>query len=286
MSSLSAQKKDILLDLLYAVLGSAVLGLAIAVFTVPNDIAPGGISGLATALAHITPLSVGLWTLLMNIPLLLGAWRLLGLRPLLTTLFATVLLSGFIDLFGVILPGYTNDALLASFAGGVLSGAGVGLLFLRGISTGGTDLIALMLHRFLPNLRNGILLFLVDSAVVVFAVLIFRDLDVALYSAITIYISAKVIDAMAQGVDYAKVVYTVTSNGKAVSDALNRGTPRGTTLVQAQGGDTYDQKQIVITVTRRNYLAQTLRLIRQTDPAAFTFVTDSTEVHGEGFKGE
>ncbi len=286
MSSFSAQKKDILLDLLYAVLGSAILGIAIAVFTVPNDIAPGGISGLATALAHITPISVGLWTLLMNIPLLLGAWRLLGLRPLLTTMFATVLLSGFIDLFGIILPGYTSDALLASVAGGVLSGAGVGLLFLRGISTGGTDLIALMLHRFLPNLRNGILLFLVDSAVVVFAVLIFRDLDVALYSAITIYISAKVIDAMAQGVDYAKVVYTVTANGKAVSDALNRGTPRGTTLVQAQGGYTYDQKQIVITVTRRNYLAQTLRLIRQTDPAAFTFVTDSTEVHGEGFKGE
>lgn len=286
MASFSAQKKDVLLDLLYAVFGSAILGLAIAVFTVPNDIAPGGVSGLATALAHISPLSVGLWSLLMNIPLLLGAWKLLGIRPLLTTLFATVLLSGFIDLFGVILPGYTNEPLLASVAGGVLSGAGVGLLFLRGISTGGTDLLALMLHRFLPNLRNGVLLFLADSAVVVIAVLIFRDLDVALYSAITIYISSKVIDAMAQGVDYAKVVYTVTAHGKEVSDALNRGTPRGTTLVSARGGYTNDQKQIVITVTRRNYLAQTLRLIKQTDPAAFTFVTDSTEVHGEGFKGE
>lgn len=279
-------KKELFFDLLFGVLGSAALAFGVAVFTIPNNIAPGGVSGLATALAHITPLSVGLWSLLMNIPLLLGAWRLLGLRPLLTTLFSTVLLAGFIDLFGYVLPGYTSNELLAAIAGGVLSGAGIGLLFLRGISTGGTDLLALMLHRLLPNLRSGVLLLFADFTVVVIAVLIFRDIDVALYSAITIYISSKIIDAMAQGVDYAKVVYTVTARGKEVSDALIQNTSRGVTLVAAQGGYTADEKQIVITVTRRNVLAQTLRLIKQTDPDAFTFVTDSTEVHGEGFKGE
>lgn len=275
-----------MLDLLFSVAGSAVLALAIAVFTVPNDIAPGGVSGLATALTHITPISVGLWALLLNVPLLLGAWRMMGFHSLLTTLFATVLLSALIDLFGAVFPPYTGNTLLAAFAGGVLSGAGVGLLFLRGISTGGTDLLALLLHRVLPNVPNGVLLLLADSAVVIFAVLIFRDLDVALYSAITIYISSKVIDAMAQGVDYAKVVYTVTDHGGEVSNALIQNTPRGTTLVSAEGGYTADRKQIVITVTRRSYLAQTLKLIKQTDPAAFTFVTDATEVHGEGFKGD
>ena len=275
-----------MLDLLFSVVGSAVLALAIAVFTVPNDIAPGGVSGLATALTHITPISVGLWALLLNVPLLLGAWRMMGFHSLLTTLFATVLLSALIDLFGAVFPPYTGNTLLAAFAGGVLSGAGVGLLFLRGISTGGTDLLALLLHRVLPNVPNGVLLLLADSAVVIFAVLIFRDLDVALYSAITIYISSKVIDAMAQGVDYAKVVYTVTDHGGEVSNALIQNTPRGTTLVSAEGGYTADRKQIVITVTRRSYLAQTLKLIKQTDPAAFTFVTDATEVHGEGFKGD
>lgn len=275
-----------MLDLLFSVAGSAVLALAIAVFTVPNDIAPGGVSGLATALTHITPISVGLWALLLNVPLLLGAWKMMGFHSLLTTLFATLLLSALIDLFGVVFPPYTGNTLLAAFAGGVLSGAGVGLLFLRGISTGGTDLLALLLHRVLPNVPNGVLLLLADSAVVIFAVLIFRDLDVALYSAITIYISSKVIDAMAQGVDYAKVVYTVTDHGNEVSTALIQNTPRGTTLVSAEGGYTADRKKIVITVTRRSYLAQTLKLIKQTDPAAFTFVTDATEVHGEGFKGD
>lgn len=276
----------LLLDLLFALAGSGLVALAIAVFTVPNDIAPGGVSGLATALAYLSPISVGVWALLLNVPLLLAAWRMFGLRSLGLTLLATVLLSAFIDLFGALLPGYTNNELLAAVAGGVLSGLGIGILFLRGVSTGGTDLLALLLHRFFPNIRSGLMLLLIDAAVVGIAVLVFRELEVALYSAITIYISSKVIDALAQGVDYAKVIYVVTSRGAEVSQALNKHTDRGTTLVQARGGYTGDDKQLVITVTRRNVLAQTLRIIKQADPAAFTFVTDSTEVHGEGFKLE
>ena len=276
----------LLADLGFAVLGSALVALAIAVFTVPNDIAPGGVSGLATALAYITPLRVGLWALLLNVPLLLAAWRMLGLRSLVMTLVATVLLSFFIDLFGDLLPGYTNNELLAAVAGGAISGLGVGILFLRGISTGGTDLLTLLQRRVFPNVRSGVMLLLIDASVVAIAVMVFRDIEVALYSTIAIVVSSKVIDALAQGVDYAKVVYIITSRGPEVSRVLNEQTERGTTLLPAQGGYTGADKQLVITVTRRNYLAQTLKLIKQTDPAAFTFVTDSTEVHGEGFKLE
>ena len=277
--------RGFLLDLLFILLGTVLVGLPIAVFTVPNDIAPGGVSGLATALAHLTPgLSVGAWALLLNVPLLIACWRRMGLRSLLLTLLATVLLSGFIDLFSVLLPGYTNNPLLAAVAGGAVSGFGIGLLFLRGISTGGTDLAALLLKRLLPNVPSGTMLLAVDGLVVAFAVLVFRDIEVALYSAIAIVVSSKVIDALAQGVDYAKVIYTVTGKGEEVSRALNEKTIRGTTVIPASGGWTGAEKQLVVTVTRRNVLAQTLRIIREADPAAFTFVTDSTEVHGEGFK--
>ncbi len=276
--------KGLLLDIGYSLLGSALVALAIAVFTVPNDIAPGGVSGLATALAYISPISVGTWALLLNVPLMLAAWRLLGPRTLVMTLLSTVLLSVFIDAFGILLPGYTNNVLLASAAGGVLSGLGVGVLFLRGISTGGTDLAALLLKKPFPNVPNGIMLLLIDATVVAVAVLIFRDIEVALYSTIAIYLASKVIDALAQGVDYAKVIYIITERGEEISRVLNEQTDRGTTLVSARGGFTGHDKHMVITVTRRNVLAQTLRLIRQTDPMAFTFVTDSTEVHGEGFK--
>ena len=277
--------RGFLLDLLFILLGTVLVGLPIAVFTVPNDIAPGGVSGLATALAHLTPhISVGAWALLLNAPLLLACWKQMGLRALVMTLLSSVLLSGFIDLFGMLLPGYTNNPLLAAVAGGAISGFGIGLLFLRGISTGGTDLAALLLKKLLPNIPSGTMLLAVDGLVVAIAVLVFRDIEVALYSTIAIVVSSKVIDAMAQGVDYAKVIYTVTDKGEEVARALNEQTIRGTTVLPARGGWTGNEKEVVITVTRRNVLAQTLRIIKQTDPASFTYVTDSTEVHGEGFK--
>lgn len=276
--------KSILIDVVFTLIGSALVGAALSVFIEPNDIAPGGVSGLAIALAYITPIRVSIWTLALNIPLLLCAWRILGKRSLIFTLVSTVLLSVFIDLSAAFLPSYTNNPLLAACCGGVVTGLGIGMLFLRGISTGGTDLLALLLKRVFPNIPSGTLLMMIDAAVVAIAVLIFRDIEVALYSAITIFITSKIVDAMAQGVDYAKVIYVVTDRGDKVTDVLNTYTDRGSTIVPAIGGYTKDDKQIVITVTRRNVLSQTLRLIKQTDPAAFTFVMDSTEVHGEGFK--
>ncbi len=276
--------KNTVIDILYAIVGSALVGAALSMFTVPNDIAPGGVSGLATALAYITPIRVSLWTLMLNIPLLLCGWRILGRRSMIFTLISTLLLSVFIDLSAAFLPTYTNNVLLASFCGGVMTGFGIGILFLRGISTGGTDLLALLLKKVFPNIPNGTMLLMIDTTVVVIAVFIFREIEVAMYSAITIIITSKLVDALAQGVDYAKVIYVVTSAGDKVTDVLNTYTDRGSTIVPAIGGYTRDNKQIIITVTRRNVLSQTLRLIRQADPAAFTFVMDSTEVHGEGFK--
>lgn len=273
-------------DLAFTVIGTALLGTALSMFTIPNDIAPGGVSGLATALAYITPIHVSVWTFALNVPLMLGAWRQLGRRTLLFTLVSTALLSLFIEAASVLLPTYTNNVLMAAFFGGVLSGLGTGILFIRGISSGGTDLLALMLKKRLPDIPAGTLLLLVDTAVVVFAVLIFKDIEVALYSAITIFVSSKVIDALTQGVDYAKVIYIVTSRGGDVAAAIMEKTERGTTVIPASGGYTGDEKQLVVTVTRRNVLSQTLKIIKTADPEAFTFVMDSTEVHGNGFKAE
>ena len=281
--SVFSSVRRLLLDLIAVVIGSFAVAAGLVVFTIPNNIAPGGVSGLATALAHIGPIPVSLWSLLLNVPLLLCALWKMGRRPLIMTLLSTVLLSAFIEILSF-LPHYTNDKLIASVFGGVIMGLGIGLLFLRGISTGGTDLLALLLKNPLPNIPSGTLLMLIDAAIVLLAVVIFRELDVALYSTITIFVCSKLIDAMAQGVDYAKVIFIITSKGAEVSAVLNSATDRGTTILPAIGGYTGNEKQVVINVTRRNMLAQTLRLIKQTDPEAFTFVTDSTEVHGEGFK--
>ncbi len=275
--------KNIGIDLLFSLVGSVLVALATSVFNVPNDIAPGGATGLSTALAHITPIRVSIWSILINVPLLICAWRMLGLYSVIMTLISTVLLSIFIEVCNLI-PHYTNNVLLAAVAGGVITGVGVGILFLRGISTGGTDLLALIMKKIFPNVPNGTMLLILDVAVVALAVLVFRDIEVALYSAISIVIGSKVIDAISEGVDYAKVIYIITEKGDEVSKALNTYTDRGTTIVPAIGGYTGQDKQMIVTVTRRNVLSQTLKIIKMTDQNAFTFVMDSTEVHGEGFK--
>ena len=130
----------------------------------------------------------------------------------------------------MLLPAYSNNPLLAAIAGGTFTGLGAGLLLQRGISTGGTDLLALLLRRIFPNLRTGMLMLCIDISVVTFAVIVFKDIEVALYSAIAIFIVSKIVDAIAQGVDYAKVIYTVTEHGDEVSRAVTERADRGTTI--------------------------------------------------------
>ena len=271
-------------DIVAIVLGSALVAAGLVLFTIPNNIAPGGVSGLATALAHITPLSVGVWTLALNVPLIGLAWWKLGIRPLVKTIVTTLLLSFFIDLFTAILPPYSNNILLAAVLGGVLCGIGMGVIFVRGATTGGTDLISLLLNRAFPNLSVGSLLLLVDATVVVFAVLVFRDIEVALYSIVTIFVTTRTIDAIMQGVDHAKVIYIVTERGDDILAQLAGELGRGVTVLQGRGGYTKRDKHVLMLVTHRNMFAQTLKAVKSIDNKAFLFVTDATEVHGEGFK--
>ena len=272
------------LDILAFVFGSAMVAAGLVLFTIPNDIAPGGVSGLATALAYFTPVSVGIWTLILNVPLVALAWWKLGFRPLIKTIVSTLLLSAFIELFLRVLPPYSNNILLASVLGGVLCGAGMGIIFVRGATTGGTDLVSLMLSRVFPNTSVGSLLLIVDATVVVFAVLVFRNIEVALYSIVTIFATTRTIDAIMQGVDHAKVIYIVTERGEDILALLADDLGRGVTVLQGRGGYTKRDKHVLMLVTRRNSFAQTLKAVKQIDKQAFIFVTDATEVHGEGFK--
>lgn len=276
--------RQYVLDAVTVVLGSFLVAAGLVIFTIPNNIAPGGVSGMATALAYITPLRVGLWSLILNVPLFLIAWRRMGVRPLVKTLAATLLLSFFIDALTPVLPAYRNNLLLAAVLGGVLAGVGMGMLFVRGASTGGTDLASLLLNRIFPNLSVGMLLLIVDALVVVFAVCVFRDIEVALYSIVAIFATSKTIDSIQSGVDHAKVIYVVTEHGEDVNTVLAERMGRGVTLLHGRGGYTHRDKAVLMLVVKRNAFSQTLRAVKLADPNAFVFVTGATEVHGEGFK--
>ena len=275
--------RQALYDAAAIVFGSFLLDAGLVMFTIPNDIAPGGISGLATALAQILPVPIGMLSLFLNVPLAIGALLVLGWRPLAKTMVATVVCSIGIDLLTPVLPVYTNNVLLSAVMGGAMIGGGIGILFLRGLSSGGTDLLTLMLQKKLPNLPMGGLMLCLDGTVVLIAVLVFQNLEVALYSAVTIFISSRVIDSLMEGVNFAKVVYIITDKGEAMTVALNAQLDRGVTMIPARGGYSGQNKPVLMTVPRRSVLAQTLRLIKQTDPSAFLFVVNAAEVHGEGF---
>lgn len=276
--------KTMLMDAVCILVGCALIALGLSVFTIPNRIAPGGISGVATAISHLFHIRVGTLTLLLNIPLLLLAWKRMGIKPLIKTIAATVLLSVLIDAFSLLLPAYNNNALLAALTGGVLTGGGMGILLIRGISTGGTDLIGLLIYSSKPRFSMGQILMVIDVLVVLFAVVVFRDLDVALYSIVTIAVASKAIDTLQQGIDKAKVIYIVTDMPEAILAKLADEMGRGVTVLPAKGGFSKKEKAVLMTIARRSEVSSTLQVARAIDPRAFTIVSDATAVYGEGFK--
>jgi uncharacterized membrane-anchored protein YitT (DUF2179 family) len=277
-------KKGLITDAAAIVVGSGLTALGIASFTMPNNIAPGGVSGLATAIAHVIPVPVGIMSLLINVPIFLLGLRTLGWKPLVKTGISTVLLSVLIDLFTLLPIQYTSNILLAAVMGGALMGIGIGILFTRNISTGGGDLLSLILKRKRPHLSLGSLMMVLDGTVVAIAVLVFGEVEVALYSIVTIFCCSKLIDAIIQGVDYAKVVYIITENGEDIVRRLTLDMGKGVTQVFARGGYTGRDKMMIMTVSRRTELAEVQKIMRECDPAAFVIYLDATEVHGEGFK--
>ena len=276
--------KDYLFDFGAIFAGTLAIAVGLVMFTIPNDIAPGGVSGLATAFAHISPLTVGIWTFLLNIPIVILTWYRLGFQPIAKSVLGAVLLSGLIDLMTPLLPPYTGNPLLAALAGGILFGFGTTLLFLRGASTGGTDLVSLLLSRIFPNLSLGILLLLADVLVVLVAMGVFHNLEVALYSIVTIYVSSKTIDSLMQGIDHAKVIHVVTNHPEEIRAFIADEKGMGITLLQGTGGYSRKGNTVLLVVVRRNQLAQMVKAIQSIDRKAFLFVTDAAEVHGEGFK--
>ena len=278
--------KKTLLDCGVLLLGIPCMAAGMAIFTIPNNLAPGGISGLATALAQLIPLSVGVLSLLINIPVLLIAWRMFGWKNLMLTILATVLFSACLDLFTFLLPAYTDNSLLACVFGGVMLGAGMGILFTRGLTTGGTDLICMILRRPFPHLQAGTLLFVIDALVILFAVLIFRDIEVALYSSVAIFFQSKVVDAIMQGVNYAKVILIISDNCEKIRAVLVDENGRGATLFTAKGGYSHTDKNMLMTVAHRSDVPKILKTAKKIDPDSFIIVHDATEVHGEGFREE
>jgi len=271
---------------IYTALGSAMLAWAFNLFFVPNEIAPGGVSGLAQLVNALSGLPIGALNMAFNIPLLIVGWRVRGRAFILRTLFSVVIVSAFIDWMpmpAALAQLFKNEMLLSTVFGSVLGGLGLGLVIIGNASTGGTDLIAVVINKYIPGVSVAWLLLLVDALVVIGAAVVF-DLHKALYALICVFVMSRCIDFVETGVNRCKAFYIISDKYGQIADRLTGEMERGVTMLHGRGAYSGTEKNVLFCVVARQQIQPVKNLVKQVDPHAFVVVYDVKEALGEGFK--
>ena len=270
---------------LWITLASAIYALGFCWCYDPNQIGFGGITGVGQILNHFFPiLPIGTVVILLNIPLFLLGWRLLGGHLLVSSLYAMFVSSAFIDLINLFFTFDPMDPLLACIFGGVSMGGSLGVVFLQGATTGGTDLIARLLKLKLAWLPMGKLLLGIDLVVIVAVALAFRNLYSAMYGVVALYISSLVMDGVLYGIDNAKVAYIISDAYEQITDAIIHDIDRGVTILQGQGAYSGAEKKVLMVAFKQRQIVALKRTVKEIDPAAFLIVCEAHEVLGDGFR--
>ncbi len=279
-------KKRIWKEILWAgttAIGSALFALGFAMFLIPNDINTGGISGLAMILRELLGFgSIGTLTLVMNIPLFLIGGLKIGKRFFAGSLIGMVLSSVLIDLFALI-PFATPEPLIGGLYGGVLCGAGLGLVFMAGASTGGSDILVRLLKKKYRNLPIGSISIMFDAMVVLLTGLVFRDISKALYSGVVVFVCGQVIDAVVYRFDYSRVALIISKEHEKIAKAISDQLDRGATYLHGSGSYTHQNIEVVLAVVRKGQLAELKELVMDIDENAFVIVQEAHQVLGDGF---
>ena len=265
------------------VLGSTVFALGFALFLQPNDMNAGGISGLAQVFVELTGLgSVGLLSILINLPLFLLGGLKIGRRFFAGSLLGMVLSSLLIDAFAVI-PMPAVEPLIGVLYGSVLCGFGLGVVFISGTSTGGSDILVRLLKLRYRNVPIGQISLCFDAIVVALTGIVFHDISKALYTGVTVYVSSKVIDAVVYRFDYSKVALIISSEYQAIAEAIGTRLDRGATYLHAEGSYSRRETKVVLAAVKKQQLAELKELVMQIDPNAFVIVQEAHQVLGDGF---
>ena len=265
------------------VVGSAVFALGFSLFLQPNDMSPGGISGLALVIVELLGIgTTGKISILINLPLfILGGIRI-GKRFFAGSLLGMLLSSVLIDCFAAITFVQT-EPLLAALYGGVLCGFGLGVVFMSGTSTGGSDILVRLLKLKYRNVPIGQISMCFDAFVVVLTGLVFRDVSKALYTGITVYVCGQVLDAVVYRFDYSKVALIISREHEKIAEAIGKKLDRGATFLRAEGSYTHQEIKVVLAAVKKQQVAELKELVMEIDPAAFVIVQEAHQVLGDGF---
>ena len=279
----NAVKRSVI-DYLFFLSGSALFAFGFAYFIEPNNISPGGLTGIAAIINYLLGLPTGAVLFCLNIPLLILGFKKMGSSFIIKTIFATAVTSVLIDFFAAVLPEFKGERLLAAIFGGALAGFGLSLVMLRGATTGGIDIIAVILKQKFPYLGIGRLVLILDSVVIALAAICYREIESALFAVVTIFISGNLLDAMLYGSDKGRLIFIVTSNGGEVAKAIFKNINRGVTVLPSYGAYENKNNQTLICALKVNEVDNAIKTVSATDPEAFTVVTVTGGIFGRGFK--
>ena len=285
MNRLEKLFKNSITDYIIIALGASLYAASVAVFTSKNNIAPGGLTGVSTMLNYLFSLPIGAMIFLMNIPLFLWAFFKNGKGFVVKTMTGTALVSVFIDIFQVVLPFYGGNIMLAAIFGGALSGLGLGLIFARGGSTGGTDIIAVSLNKRFPHISTGRLMLLSDAVVLTAAAIVYGNIESALYAGITIFVGVRVIDAVTYGTSRGngKLIFIISDSYDVISREIIQKLGRGVTVLDGSGAYTGNSKRVLMCAARPNQVVKITKGVKIIDKNAFIVVTTANSILGEGF---
>ncbi|MBQ6885611.1 MAG: YitT family protein [Clostridia bacterium] len=278
------KKFKVITDILFFVIGAVIYSVAVNVFLTPNGISPGGFTGVATVVNHITSIPTGAMLFAFNIPVLVLGYIKMGGVFIIKTSFVTALVSFSLDVSARLLPSLKTDGILASMFGGILMGLGLSLILLRGATTGGIDIIAKLINKKHRHLSVGKIILMADGVVIALNALVYKNAESALYSIIAMYAATRMMDILLYGADKGKIIYIVTAFPDLVCREINYKVGRGVTRISVIGGYTGETRTMLMCTVRVHEAAAVHDAVKEYDEHAFIIVSDAGEIIGEGFK--
>ncbi|MCI8353491.1 MAG: YitT family protein [Lachnospiraceae bacterium] len=258
-------------------------GVGISLFVDPNDLAPGGFTGLSVMLNRLISVETGTVYLLLNIPVIfLGVWKF-GWRFTVSTLYAIVMVSVFTNLFAMLRP-ITLEPLLGAVFGGILNGASLGLVLRSSATTGGTDIIVKCLRQRFPHLKTGSLMLMLDAFIIGMSGFVFGNLDSVLYSIVSVIATSMVMDMVLYGRDGAKLIYIISDKAEAITPRILKDLDVGVTYLEGSGAYKNVEKKVIMCVVKKQVAHKLEEIVKQEDSSAFMIVSSASEIYGEGYK--
>ena len=271
------------IELIQILAGTSLMAVGTALFLLPNQLSAGGFSGISTIFYYLFELPIGTTTFLLNVPLFIIAFFKFGRYFFIRSITGTFFLSLFLNWFEK-WEMLTHDRLLACIYGGILMGIGTAIILKANSSTGGTDLLAQIIKKYKPEFRTGNLIVILDTIIVTINVLVFKQIEIALYSAISIYIMGKVIDVFLEGVYFTKLLYIISEKHEKIAQRIAEEVERGVTGIYAKGMYTDQDRMVLLCAVSRGEVAKIQKIIKEEDPRAFLIISNAREVFGKGFK--